>query len=151
MNSQNVRIAFVIFRILSLNKDPDEMKCIRSSIDKLFTLMTFAVFIRFFMETFLLIWVATFSEISYIRAGIADKLPSIILWFFWVGVIVVIVLVALVQWIRFTKNGNAQSRYCSECFEGLGVKSVDKTQMVLFYLRRLALVASGERILSLTI
>ena len=37
-----------------------------------------------------------------------------------------------------------KSRYCSACFDGFGLKSLDKTQVMLFYVRRLALTATGK-------
>ena len=37
-----------------------------------------------------------------------------------------------------------KSRYCSACFDGFGLKSLDKTQVMLFYGRRLSLTATGK-------
>ena len=129
--------------MLSKWTDQNRFNFIKKVVGKLLTILTFYVFIVYSFETFLLVWIAVFSELRHIREGTAENSLSVVLCYFLGGVILATLIIALVQWIRFAKKGQMKSRYCSACFDGFGLKSLDKTQVMLFYVRRLSLTATG--------
>jgi cysteine-rich repeat protein len=106
---------------------------------KIFKWLTFDWYIQFWMEIYLIIWIAVFSELYYLKKGFAEKDLSIPFLLLLLVFILLTVLISFYWWVKRSVDENFESNIIKTCFDGVKGNLISYSYFLQFFLRRLLL------------